>query len=409
MTATAMSDLASLLKQMYPYGLESILYEDCVLAGLLNKKNDFVGEAINIPVKYGPGHKVSADFAEAQTNTATSRREKFLLTTSFPLYGIVQISRQAIKRCRDAGAIKSVVQDESDSVLYGMRMQLASMLYGNGTAAIGTIASGGTTASLTLTNADDVVNFEVGMRIQGSTAGVLTANSTQTITDINRITGVLTLDAGDAGLANGDTISVQGNAATGVASGLGSWVPSADPSATTFRGVDRTSDVVRLSGVRLTATALGDATIGRALTRLANTVGKFGGKPDTVMLGSRAFLQFVNELEDKSMIQKQAKNSDGTEAKVGYRGIEVVCGKHRVTVFEDHYCPSTVAWCLTLNTWDVHAVPGGWPGLIDMDGNSNLRMPTSDAFEWRYVADWDLSCCAPGHNGRMDLSAILAA
>lgn len=409
MTAVAQSDLAALLKEMYPYGLESIMYEGCVLAGLLNKKNDFIGEAIKIPVKYGPGHKVSASFSEAQTNTGPSRREAFLLTTSYPLYGVVQIERQAIKRCRDAGAVKSVVQDESDSVLYGMRLQLGSILYGDGTAALGTIASGGTTTSLTLTDPDDCVNFEVGMRIQGSTAGVLTAGSTQTITDINRITGVLTIDAGDAGLANGDTISVQGNSASGVASGLGSWVPASDPSATTFRGVDRTSDIVRLSGVRLTASAGQDATIARALTRLVNTVGKFGGKPDTVLVGSRAFLQLVNEMEDKTEIMKHAKNSDGTEAKVGYSGISIVCGKHRVSVFEDHFCPSDTAWCLTLNTWDVHAVPGGWPGLIDHDGNSNLRMPTSDAFEWRYVADWDLSCCAPGHNGRMDLSAILAA
>lgn len=409
MTATAMSDLAALLKEMYPYGLESIMQEECVLAGLLNKKNDFVGEAIRVPVKYGVGHKVSASFSEAQTNTGPSRRDAFLLTTSYPLYGVVQIERQAIKRCRDAGAIKSVVQDESDSVLYGMRKQLGSILYGAGNAFIGTILSGGTTTALQLTNADDVVNFEVGMRIQGSTAGVLTAGSTQTVTDVNRITGVITIDAGDAGLANGDTISVQGNSATGVASGLGSWIPAADPSATTFRGVDRTTDIVALSGVRLTASAGSDATLLRALTRLVSTVGRFGGKPDTIMVGSRAFLQLVNELEDKTTITKMAKNSDGTEGKVGYVGVQIVCGKHRVTVFEDIYCPSSTAWCLSLSTWDVHAVPGGWPGLIDFDGNSNLRMPTSDGFEWRYVADWDLSCCAPGHNGRMDLSAVLAA
>ena len=151
-----------------------------------------------------------------------------------------------------------------------------------------------------------------------------------------------------------------------------------------------------------------DATIGRALVRAVSTVGRFGGKPDTVILGTTAFQQFVQELEDKVVVERYAKMSDGTDAKIGYTGMAIVCGKHKVTVVEDTYNPAATAWVLSMPSWKIHAVPGGWPGLIDDDGNSNLRMPTSDAFEWRYVAEWDLCCNAPGHNGRMDLTSILA-
>lgn len=412
MTAVAQSDLAVLLKEMYPHGLEEILYEDCVLSGLLPKASDFVGEAIRVPVKFGPGHKVSASFSEAQTNTGPSQRAAFLLTTSYPVYGVVQIERQAIKRCAGAGAIRAVVQDESDSVLYGMRKRIGRIIYGDGGGWQARIASGGGGATITVTNADHLVGLDVGMRIQTSTApgtGSLVANSIETITDIDRVAGTITVGANTDGTeyANGNYIFVVGDHAA-VASGLSAWIPAANPSATTFRGVDRTTDIVALSGVRLTATAGLDATIGRALVRLVSTVGQFGGRPDTVILGTKAFRQFVNELEDKTEIQKFAKNSDGSDAKVGYVGMSVVCGRHKVTVLEDHYNESATAWCLTMDSWKIHCVPGGFPGLIDYDGNSNLRMPTSDAFEWRYVAEWDMCCKAPGHNGRMDLTAILA-
>lgn len=411
MPATNLSDAAALTKVLYPYGLESILYEDCVLAGRLTKVNNFVGDSIKIPVKFGPGNKVSTSFSSSQTNTSASSRTAFYLTDSYTNYGTVQIERKAIKRCRDAGAVKSLVQDESDSVLYALRQQIGTILYGNGGGALARIAANND-PSITVTDPDALVGAEVGMIVRPATTDGTTGSviaDPRTITDIDRINGVITLDAAAVGnYAVGNYIFV-GDMFGNVAAGTGAWVPPTDPTATLFRGVDRTSDVVRLSGVRMTATPGLDATIGRALVRAVNTVGKFGGKPDEVYLGSRAFQQFVNELEDKTEIQKFAKMSDGTDAKVGYTGISIVCGKHRVTVFEDHYCPSATAWILTMDSWKVHAVPGGWPGLIDDDGNSNLRMPTSDGFEWRYVADWDLACNAPGHNGRMDLTQILAA
>ncbi|MBK6920381.1 MAG: hypothetical protein IPH07_23475 [Deltaproteobacteria bacterium] len=410
MPAVAQSDLAALLKEMYPYGLEPILYEDCTLAGMLSKANDFVGEAIRVPVKFGPGNKASADFAEAQTYTGPSSRTAFLLTDSFTNYGVVQIERSAIKRCRDAGAIKAVVQDESDSVLYALRKQMAGILYGTGTGSIGRIQSGGGGATITLTNADDIIHFDPGMRIRTATGdgtGAV-ASSEEVIESVDRIAGTITFTASTNGVeyANGNYLYQVGNY-NAVASGLGAWIPASDPTSTPFRGVDRTQDIVALSGVRMTAQA-SDATIGRALVRAVSTVGRFGGKPDTVILGTTAFQQFVQELEDKVVVERYAKMSDGTDAKIGYTGMAIVCGKHKVTVVEDTYNPAATAWVLSMPSWKIHAVPGGWPGLIDDDGNSNLRMPTSDAFEWRYVAEWDLCCNAPGHNGRMDLTSILA-
>lgn len=411
MPAVAQSDLAALLKEMYPYGLESILYEECVLAGMITKKNDFVGEALRIPVKFGPGHKVSASFSEGQTYTGPSNRTAFLLTTSYPLYGFVQIERQAIKRCRDAGAIKSVVQDESDSVLYAMRQRMGRILYGTGSGNLARIASGGGTDTITVTNPEDLIGLNPGMRIQTSTTdavGGLVANSIETIESIDRAAGTITTVAATNNVeyANGNYISVVGDLGA-VASGLSAWIPATDPTSTLFRGVDRTQDIVALSGVRLEATAA-DATLGRALVRGVSEVGKFGGKPNTVILGTQAFRQFVQELEDKVVVERYAKMSDGTEGKIGFTGMSIVCGRHKVTVFEDHFAPHDTAWILDINSWDIHTVPGGFPGLIDDDGNSNLRMPTSDGFEWRYVAEWDMCCKAPGHNGRMDLTNILA-
>lgn len=416
MAATTLSDATALTKVLYPYGLETILYEDCVLLGRIAKAFDFVGDSIKIPVKYGPGNKVSTSFSSSQTNTTSSSRAAFYLTTSFTNYGTVQITRQGIERCRDAGAVKSLVQDESDSVMYGLRQQIATILYGNGGGAFAVVANNNTgTNTLTVEDPDSLVGVEQGMIVRPSatdgTSGSVIADP-QVIEAVDRINGTLVLtSSGGGGGANfgaGRYLFVADNFGA-VAAGVGAWVPPTDPDATAFRQVNRTPDIVRLSGVRMTATPALDATIHRALIRGVSTVGKFGGKPDEVYLGTRAYQQLVNELEDKTEIQKFAKMSDGTDAKVGYVGVSIVCGKHRVTVFEDHYCAPETAWIFEMDSWKIHSVPGGFPKLIANDGNQNLRMPTSDGFEWRYVADWDLACNAPGHNGRMDLSQILAA
>lgn len=396
---------------MYPYGLEALLYEESTLLGRIPKKNDFVGDSLKIPVKYGPGNKVSTSFSSAQTNTTASSRAAFYLTTSYTNYGDVQIERKAIQRCQNAGAVKSLVQDESDSALYALRQQIATILYGNGGGRVGVIAANND-PSITVVDPDSLSGVEVGMIVRPATtdgtSGAVIADP-QTITDIDRVNGVLTLSAAAAGnYAVGNSLFV-GDMFGAVAAGLGSWIPATEPTSTPFRGVDRTSDTVRLAGVRLTATPSLDATIGRALVRAVSTVGKFGGKPNEIYLGTRAYRQFVNELEDKVSIQRFAKMSDGTDAKVGYEGMEIICGKHKCAVFEDHYCPASTAWILDMSSWCVHAVPGGWPGLITYDGNEKLRLSNSDGFEWRYVADWDLGCTAPFANGRMDLTQILDA
>jgi hypothetical protein len=294
--------------------------------------------------------------------------------------------------------------------MYGLRQQIATVLYGNGGGAVARISVNADPV-ITVANPDSLVGVEVGMIMRPSltdgTSGAVIADP-QAVVAVDRIDGTVTLAAAAVGNYAVNNYVFVGDMFANVAAGMGSWIPSADPSATLFRGVDRTADIVRLSGVRMIATPGVDATIGRALVRAVSTVGKFGGKPNEVYLGTRAFQQFVNELEDKTEIQKFATMSDGSKANVGYTGISIVCGKHRVTVFEDHYCPAETAWILEMDSWKVHAVPGGWPKLITNDGNNSLRQPTSDGFEWRYVADWDLACNAPGHNGRMDLTQILA-
>ena len=88
-----------------------------------------------------------------------------------------------------------------------------------------------------------------------NTASALRASGASiTITGVDRDLGVLTFasTAAITGLTNADSIFANGDYTAAndklKCSGLLDWIPSTTPSATTFFGVDRSTDPTRLAG-----------------------------------------------------------------------------------------------------------------------------------------------------------------
>jgi hypothetical protein len=122
-----------------------------------------------------------------------------------------------------------------------------------------------TTCTITLSNAQDVVQFEVGMTLQNSTTDGGAANTVSSaidaiqLTAVNRGTGVITGTVvqgdgttfvaahflqvlGDLGSAGASTIAGM----LGL-SGMAAWVPASDPAGNdNFWGVNRSADPTRL-------------------------------------------------------------------------------------------------------------------------------------------------------------------
>src|SRR5690606_15045282 len=82
-------------------------------------------------------------------------------------------------------------------------------------------------------------------------------------------------------IAPADTLNVLGDYNAKL-SGLGAWIPASAPSVTPFFGVDRTVDVTRLAGVRVSSAG---KPLDEALVDAARRCNREGGRPDIAICG----------------------------------------------------------------------------------------------------------------------------
>jgi hypothetical protein len=155
-------------------------------------------------------------------------------------------------------------------------------MYRSGSGSIGQIASGQATATITLSDLEAVVNFEVGMTLVASTAdgGGSVKSGTAVVTGVDRDLGTVTFAAAlntlIATIAANDYLFVQGDY-DGKIKGLQAWLPNNAPTTgDNFFSIDRSVDATRLSGVRFDGSAM---PIEEALIAASSRVAREGGKP----------------------------------------------------------------------------------------------------------------------------------
>lgn len=394
----------AVLKELYPQStIENQVYQGAPLLAMMPKAEDFFGDLLVIATQYGNPQGVSADFATAQSNATPSSLVKFNLTRKSH-YAVASISTETIEAsANNKGALVSALKNEMDSALAQLGRKWHSGLYGNGGGAIGRVTTGATGTSITLTSVEDVANFEVGQEIRFSTAdgtsGSLKAGSV-TVTDVNRDTGVLTVDAMSAiasgsGTANNDYIFTVGDFGA-MFTGLSGWIPTTDPSSTAFFGVDRTSDTTRLAGVRYNGSSDSDKqeALIKGLTKLARQGA--AAKPDYVFMNVVDFGDLVVELDAK--VSYEQAQIHGGKTSVGFDSISLHSPAGTVKIVPDFQCPAGRAYALKMNTWKWHGL-GGAPRVLKTDGLSMLRQATADGVEFRLVVRGNLACTAPGFNG----------
>lgn len=243
---------------------------------------------------------------------------------------------------------------------------------GDGTASRGTISaitkSSSTTATtITLTNANQIVFFEIGMLLVSSaTSGSAPSTDTVYITAVNRGTGVLT---GTSSTAHASDLSgtwvatgllyVSGDlpsaGATNPSSylaitGLQAWLPVTAPtSGDNFWGVDRSADPTRLAGVRYDGRAY---TIEEGITNALALLNREGGKPDLCIMDFASYAALVNALGAK-VVNVQVKHD---EVDVAFDGIRFQSAYGVVTVLADRSCPPQTAYLLTMKTFKLRSL-----------------------------------------------------
>ena len=408
-----LDDVSEAVKQHYKdFRIKDLVYKNNPFYALIPKYERFGGLDMPIPLLYGNPQNVSATFRTAQGETSTSSLGQFVLTR-VKNYSVATIDAEAIKATEGkADAFIRFLTMEIDGAIHSLTRDLSVQLFRDGGGYMGTVGSTGGSTDATLSNVEDIANFEVGMtlifaskkngRKDASTGGGV-------VSGINRATGELTFSAATDGLAVNDYIFRSGTQSSQIVDedeelqtgnakaimGLDGWIPSGDPTATEFFGQVRTKDNERLGGIRFDGSAM---PIEEALVSGAGKAARAGARPDTCILSYDSYINLEKSLGSRVRYD-ELKPKD---VEVGFRSLAVQGPNGVINVVPDLNCQPDVAWMLQMNTWSLNSL-GGAPHILDLDGNRMLRKSQDDAYEVRIGFYGNVACNAPGFNVRIAL------
>lgn len=422
--ATVNNQVAA-LKELYDNPsefMQDLVYKENVLLSLLPKDeavDGFSGKYIPVPIVYGHGQGRSHNFSLAQANQTANVVQSFFVYRVSD-YQIVTIANELLEATKSqAGAFIDQAKFQVDAGIRNISQNVNQELYGNGTGARGTIGSGalvsGTTYSITLSNVNDIVKFEIGMTLVNfaisSNTVAITASITGVVDSVNRASGVITVISSatsSSWTTAGQFLAVQGDAINGAIntgtslclSGLAAWLPKVSPSSTdNFWGVNRSVDPTRLAGLRYDASAF---TMEEGLINALAFMNREGAKPDLIVMDFASYASLINQIGAK--VQYVQVKHD--EAEFGFQAVQLVTAYGAIPVTADKDCSPNTAYALTLNTWKLRSL-GKMPQILryGMEGLEGLRVGNADALEVRIGYYGNLVCNAPGRNMVVTLSS----
>lgn len=397
-----MTNFAAALKQHYTsQRIENMVYKDNPFLAMVSKYESFGGENLKLPIKYGIPQGRSATFSDALANKTNSQLKAFLLTRKSN-YSLADIDNETLEASKgNANAFIEAATTEIDGAIESATRSLAISLFGDGGGSIGQIDTTVAGTTLTLNQADDITNFEVGMQIDfytAATGGTVRSGGPLTIDAVNRDAGSMTVSANlntITGLTALDFIVPEGDYDL-MLSGLEAWVPSTAPSSTdSFFGVNRSADATRLGGIRFDGASL---PLEEALIGAASRAAREGGKPDVCFMNYSNFADL-----EKALGSKVSYVNIKVKPEIGFRGIEINGPRGVIKVIPDQNCPKDVAFMLDMSMWKLYSL-GKAPKILDPDGLRFLRVSTADSVEVRVGYYAQLGCRGPGYNVRIALS-----
>lgn len=405
--AITTATIAYLLKNMYPQKrLQDLVYKDNPLLALMPKGTGIGGKVTVIGLKYGDTVAQSADFATAQSlaGSESNKGVQFLLTRVKD-YQLYQIETEAMLAAEDdMEAFARTLDDTVSGALNNFGRARGIDLYRDGVGERGQVSgiTGAGPYTWTLTNPNDITNFEVGRVLVVSTGATKTANLRNSgggvaIATIDRDAGTFTTTTNPDSAAGNDWIFFKGDrqvayTAARRLSGLEAWNPASAPGGSdSFFGVNRSADATRLAGQRIDISTLLPE---EGLVTAIHRVGREGGNPKHL---------FLNNVDAKNIhlsLGAKAITEYTQVGGIGFSTIRVTGPKGDFNVYADQNAPSGVGRLLQLDTWKLRYLRK-LAFVQDLDGTSMLRVYNDDSYEGRIAFYGNLSCEAPGWNARL--------
>jgi hypothetical protein len=395
MAALDLTSFDAALKEHYAgQRVQNMVYKNNPFLAMVAKYEKFGGRNYPLPFIYGNPTGRSAIFATAQSNKAGSKIEQFTITRKAD-YALASITNETIEASMgNANSFMEAATCEIDGAINASSRSLAISMFGDGKGVIGSVGSV-SSAIITLANADDVTNFEVGQVLEcysNDTFGTQRGTA-QAITAIDRDAGKVTTAAAFTSAAGGDVLVIQGDK-TAKISGLKAWLPYVAPtSGDNFFGVDRSVDVTRLAGCRQDGSA---KPIEEAVIDMAVRIGREGGSPDTLIVNFSRYADLEKALGAK------VQYVDHKVGEIGFQAMQIHGPKGFIKVIPDQNSDSTYGYMLQMDTWKLYSL-GAAPKILDSDGMKMLREASADAVEVRVGYYAQLGCSAPAYNGVVKL------
>lgn len=275
----------------------------------------------------------------------------------------------------NAYAFGSLIETEVDGMMDEFYTRRGFQLYRDSFGGRGKVASLPGSNVITTVDPLDIVNIQVGMPLRASTNanGSSPRTGTATVTAVDIDNGQFTVDAtaNITGLAVNDFLFVSTEIGQLALEGLSLCTPLTAPTAgDSFRGLDRSSDVQRLAGSRLT-TSTATGTLEQNLIKLIAKIRIVGGRCNFAAMNSD------KAQEVRTRLGAKVRYEQGGDATYGFNTFMFDAPGGPIKVVDDPDCPSTASW---VGNSASHKLPtlDALVRIDESDGNWAYKKPSND-------------------------------
>jgi hypothetical protein len=403
MTATNELSVA-ILKRRYAGGrLPKAQFTQFPFINEVQKKEDFVGDDYQLPLQTENPQGAGTTISAAQGSAEQGHYVRFLLDR-IEYFGVARIKGQALRTAttRGDGAVVDLWTNEMDGITATVLKMLEVFAFGTGNGVLGTVASGVGTATVTLSVAEDVNNFDLGMRVKAVSSTTLSPavrSGEAKIIGIDRATGTLTISgnwtASLTGMVDGDSLVRAGDQAIAgvnkVPAGMRQWLLGGS-SPGTWKSLDRNADPVRTASQTFDMTGL---PMENAVIDLESLITTQGHMDKRVLWTSPRDLRQIK----KSQYGKVMLSSGGGSPTIGFDGAKFVGDGGIIDVKTSPFCPRHNTFLKDMTTFALYSA-GPAPQPLDFDKVEFLRVATDDAYEVRIGLYGDFGERAPVKSAR---------
>jgi len=398
--------------------MQAVVANAPLLAMLETSDRQLGGRYMSLPYMRVGTQGRSANYTKADQNAASSQMVRFDVEY-VSNYHIAKIEGNTVDDTSgNENAIAEAIDTEMEGAIANMRKDLQHGMFGHVGGYRGRISSittgnAGANTRIVLTNVTDSKFFEEGMVLQssandGSSSShvVLDSGNTVTITGIDRMQGFLEF-------ASDVTVSISGLAATNYLfadgdfrakwTGMRGWIPDTDPSAgDSHHGVDRTADVLRLSGIRLD---ISGKPVEEGIVESLGYANLYDAMIDTYVVNPVRWANISNSIGADQGNRRMMMTGRAGRAMVSFQALAFTGEQGVVPCVSDGGCGINEGLGLTRSSWIIGYSGDRLVHTIDDDGLT-IRRGSGDTWKIEVKHRGNLGCRAPGRNIRNTLASL---